>query len=102
MIQGRMASQYPAECGLVVRFKPRDDGGLTATCDTIPNFHLSNSDAEAVHADVIPALEAILSAMYGMPMQVRWLPRPDEALGNQIPMPAIVGGDQIYQGVPHR
>jgi hypothetical protein len=97
-----MASRFPADCGLVVRFKPREDGGLIATCDEVPNFYLSHSDAAAVQADVIPALEVILSAMYGVPMQVRSLPRPEEALGRQIPMPALVGGDQVYQGVPHR
>lgn len=103
MIQARsMASRFPADCGLVVRFTPRDDGGLIATCDEVPNFYLSNPDADAVQADVIPALEAILSAMYGVPMGVRPLPRPEEALGKQIPMPALVGGDQVYQGVPHR
>lgn len=94
-----MASQFPSECGLLVRFEPREDGGLIATCDQVPNFYLSHSDAEAVRADVIPALEAILSAMYGMPMVVRWLPAPDEALGKQIPMPSLVGGPQVYQGV---
>ena len=33
-------------------------------------------------------------------MQVTALPSPDEALANQIPMPALMGGDQIYKGVP--
>ena len=95
-----MASQFPAECGLIVSFEPRDDGGLIATCDKVPNFYLSHSDAKAVYADVIPALEAILSDMYGMRMEVRWLPDPDESLGKQLPMPPLVGGQQIYQGVP--
>jgi len=95
-----MASQYPTECGLLVRFKPREDGGLIASCDQVPNFYLSHSDANAVQEDVIPALEAILTAMYGMPMEVRWLPSPDESLGKQLPMPANVGGAQVYQGVP--
>lgn len=97
-----MASQYPRDCGLVVRFQPREDGGLTATCDQVPNFYLSNTDADAVRDDVIPALEVILSAMYGMQMRVRWLPAPDESLGHQLPMPALVGGPQVYQGVAAR
>jgi len=97
-----MASQFPAECGLLVRFEPREDGGLTATCDEVSNFYLSHSNAELVRADVIPALEAILSAMYGISMTVRWLPAPDESLGNQIPMPPLLGGAQIYQGVAAR
>ena len=101
MIQGPpMASQFPAEFGLNVHFKPRDDGGLIATCDIIPNFYLSGADAEAVRADIIPALEAILSAMYERPMRVTPLPGPDEVLANQIPMPALMGGSQIYKGVP--
>lgn len=96
-----MASQFPAECGLVVRFTPRPDGGLTAACDQVPNFYLSNPNADAVRADVIPALETILSAMYGTPMEVFWLPTPDESLGHQIPMPALVGGAQVYKGIAH-
>jgi hypothetical protein len=95
-----MASQFPSECGLVVRFEPREGGGLIATCDKVANFYLSHSNAEAVVADVIPALEAILSGMYGMAMEVRWLPAPDESVGRQLPMPPVVGGDQIYKGVP--
>jgi hypothetical protein len=100
MIQSGMASQFPAEFGLSVKFEPREDGGLTATCDIIPNLYLSGSDADAVRADVIPALEAVLSAMYERPMQVIALPRPDEALAEQVPMPALIGGSQIYKGVP--
>ena len=94
-----MASQFPQECGLVVRFEPREGGGLVAKCDEVPNFYLSNSDAAAVRADVIPALEVILSAMYGMQMVVRELPRPEVSLGNQIPMPPLVGGALAYQGI---
>ena len=94
-----MASQYPAECGLIVRFEPREDGGLIATCEQVPNFYLAHADANAVRADVIPALEIILSAWYDMPMKVRELPPPDEALAQQIPMPPLVGGAQVYQGV---
>lgn len=95
-----MASQFPAECGLNVRFKLRDDGGLIATCDKVPNFYLSHSNAEAVYADVIPALEAILSEMYGVQMEVVPLPGPDESVGRQMPIPALVGdGEQIYKGV---
>lgn len=94
-----MASQYPQECGLIVRFEPREDGGLIATCEQVPNFYLSHSDAAAVRADVIPALEVILSAWYEMPMRVRELPPPDESLGHQIPMPPLVGGAQVYKGI---
>jgi hypothetical protein len=38
--------------------------------------------------------------MYERPMQVIALPRPDEALAEQVPMPALIGGSQIYKGVP--
>ena len=95
-----IASQFPAEFGLNVRFEPREDGGLVVTCDIVPNFYLSGSNAEAVRTDVIPALEAILSAMYERPMQVTRLPGPDEALSHQVPMPALIGGSQIYKGTP--
>jgi hypothetical protein len=95
-----MASQFPAEFGLNVRFEPREDGGLIATCDIIPNFYLSGADPDAVRADVIPALEAILCAMYERQMRVTPLPGPDEALANQVPMPALMGGNQIYKGTP--
>jgi hypothetical protein len=95
-----MASQFPAEFGLVVRFEPREDGGLIATCEKVPNFYLSHPDAGAVFADVIPALEAILTGMYGMTMEVQWLPSPDESVGRQMPMPPVVGGEQVYKGVP--
>jgi len=37
--------------------------------------------------------------MYELPMRVRELPRPDESLGNQLPMPPFVGGAQVYQGI---
>ena len=97
-----MASQFPAECGLVVRFRPRDDGGLIATCDKVPNLYLSHSDAKAVFADVIPALETILTAMYRTRMEVSWLPAPEESVGQQMPMPPLVGGDQIYKGIATR
>lgn len=62
------------ERGLIVRFERREDGGLIATCQQVPNFYLSHSDADAVSADVIPALETILSAMLGRQVAVRLAP----------------------------
>lgn len=55
---------------LDVKFEHRDDGGLRAYCDNLPGFVLSHPNAEAVLADVEPALSTILSAMYGMPVIV--------------------------------
>lgn len=39
----------------------REDGGLRVWSDDVPGLVLSHSDAEKVMADVIPALELILS-----------------------------------------
>ena len=65
-----MASRPHGPFILEVIFEQRDDGGLRAYCDRVPNFVLSHSNADAVLADVEPALELILSEMYGMPMRV--------------------------------
>lgn len=82
-----MASRAPSNFVIHVRFEPRNDGGLQAFCDKVPNFFLSHSDPEKVHADVEPALQVILSEMYGMPMQVTRLPEVDEVLDHQPPLP---------------
>lgn len=79
-----MASRAPEQFVLHVRFEDRDDGGLRAFCDKVPNFFLSHSEPEKVLADVAPALETILSAMYGMQMRVTRLPEMDEALDHQM------------------
>ncbi len=52
---------------VVVQFERRADGGLRAWCDDVPGFALSHRDADAVLADVQPALEIILSAQLGEP-----------------------------------
>lgn len=65
-----MASRPPGPFVLEVTFEPREDGGLRAYCDKVPGFVLSHSNAEAVLNDVEPALETILSAMYGMKVKV--------------------------------
>jgi hypothetical protein len=83
-----MASRAPENFILHVRFEDRDDGGLRAFCDKVPNFFLSHSDPDKVRADVEPALQAILSAMYGMPMRVTRLPEVDEAMDHQYVIPA--------------
>lgn len=55
---------------IVVRFEEREDGGLRAYSDDVPGFVLSHSNGELVVADVVPALEGILSAMYGIEVEV--------------------------------
>lgn len=82
-----MASRAPSRFVLHVRFEDREDGGLRAYCDKLPNFFLSHSDPVKVQADVEPALEVILSAMYGMPMCVTRLPEIDEVMDHQPVLP---------------
>jgi len=66
-----MNARLPAK--FVVTFEPREDGGLRAWSNDVPGFVLSHSDAMAVLADVKPALETILSHLYGEPVQVEQL-----------------------------
>lgn len=61
MSAGRPSRSYK----IVVFFERRGDGGVRAWCDDVPGFVLSHSDADAVLADVQPALEGILSAQLG-------------------------------------
>ncbi len=82
-----LASRAPENFVIHVRFEDREDGGLRAYCDKVPNFFLSHNDPAKVHADVEPALEVILSEMYGLPMMVRRLPEVDEALERQPTLP---------------
>ena len=82
-----MASRAPEIFVVHVRFEDREDGGLRATCDKVPNFLLSHSDPDKVVADVEPALTQILSDLYGMPMSVTRLRELDEVLDHQIPLP---------------
>jgi len=93
-----MASRFPQEFVLHVKFTPREDGGLRARCEKVPNFFLSHSDPDKVRDDVIPALQTILSEMYGLPMSVRRLPDLDEALNHQPPLPPHVYSDESYVG----
>ena len=93
-----MASKAPSEFILHVIFEDREDGGLRAHCLDVPNFLLSHSDPELVRSDVEPALEIILSAMYGLPMTVRRVPELSEALGQQMPLPHVIAA-QSYLGL---
>ena len=53
-----------------VVFEKRSDGGLRVYSDDVPGFMLSHLDADAVSADVMPALEAIIGAMMKQPVTV--------------------------------
>jgi len=91
-----MASR-PTEFVFYVIFEEREDGGLRARCPDVPNFLLSHSDPELVRKDVEPALEVILSEMYGVPMSVRRVPELSEALHHQIPLPHICAKSYLGQ-----
>ena len=90
-----MASR-PNEFFLKVIFESREDGGLRARCPDVPNFLLSHSDPDLVLKDVGPALETLLTEMYGIPMRVRRVPDLSEALHRQIPLPHVCA--QNYLG----
>ena len=53
---------------IIVTLELREDGGLRAYSDDVPGFVLSHHDARAVISDIQPALETILSAMWGFPV----------------------------------
>lgn len=57
---------------IVVVFERRADGGLRVYSDDVPGFVLSHPDAAAVQADVVPALEGIISEMIGRPVSVKF------------------------------
>lgn len=54
----------------IVRFAQRDDGGLKVWSPDVPGFRLSHADSQAVCADIIPALETILSERMGGAVKV--------------------------------
>ncbi|RWF62653.1 hypothetical protein [Mesorhizobium sp.] len=64
-----------------VIFEKRPDGGLRVSSPDVPGFRLSHSSAALVTADIIPALETIISEMVGKPVRVTMasarLPLPD-------------------------
>ena len=49
---------------IAVFFEKREDGGLRVYSDDVPGFVLSNIDCNAVFADIVPALETILSSRF--------------------------------------
>ena len=97
-----MASKAPSEFVFHVVFEDREDGGLRVRSPELPNFLLSHSDAGLVRQDLVPALEGLLSAMYGETMSVRHVPTLSEALDHQIPMPHICASHSyVGQTVRH-
>lgn len=56
-----------------VCIEPREDGGLRAWSDDLPELVLSHADAEKVIADLPRAMEVILSERLGAPVQVEEL-----------------------------
>jgi hypothetical protein len=93
-----MASHAPAGPFILnVTFETREDGGLRAYCDKVPGFVLSHKDAVLVMADVVPALQIILSAMYGQEMTVA--PAQEMSQDHTAMMPAHLCGAQQYVGV---
>lgn len=92
-----MASRPSGPFVLEVIFEQREDGGLRAYCDRVPNFVLSHSDADKVLADVEPSLARILTAMYGMPVMVA---KAEEVGAEAVDaMPAYMCGAAQYVGV---
>lgn len=95
-----MASRVPSGPFILhVIYENREDGGLRARCDKVPNFLLSHSDPALVRGDVQSALEVILSDMFGLPMRVERLQDLDEALHNQLSFPAHLCAQENYMGV---
>jgi len=59
---------------LVVVFEDRPDGGLRVYSDDVPGFVLSHANAQAALADVVPALEGLISDMLGAKVRVELVP----------------------------
>ena len=65
---------------IIVSFEGREDGGLKAYSDDLPDFVLSHSDPKAVLKDVKSALEGILSCLFKEPVVLEELSVPDHQL----------------------
>lgn len=79
-----MANTGPEFGRISVVFEDRSDGGLRVYSDDVPGFVLSHPNADAVMADVEPALKVILSEMLGTPVTVRFVESHSNALGRAI------------------
>ena len=69
---------------MAVTFHPREDGGLRAWSEDVPGFVLSHSDPREVLADVEPALEAILHAMFNVKVTVSELVSVQEGIEGNV------------------
>lgn len=69
---------------IVVVFEKRADGGLRVYSDDVPGFVLSHPNVEAVQADVVPALEGIISEMIGQPVSVEFVSGQQSALRSDL------------------
>jgi len=75
-----------------VRIEVREDGGLRAWSEQVPELVLSHADAEGVVADIPHALEVILSERLGktvrvealepLPLREGAVPQPPSAIGD--------------------
>lgn len=74
---------------IVVTFERRDDGGLRAYSKDVPGFVLSNSDPFAVLSDIAPALEEILSSMWGVKVKAGPLIDPGQGNDDKCDLPEI-------------
>jgi hypothetical protein len=98
-----MASKYPlAPFKLEVKLEERPDGGLRARCEKVPGFLLSHKNPQKVLEDIEPALETILSEMFGVRMRVARLRELEEVADAQLSMPAHLCGFQSYVGLTDR
>ena len=96
-----MASKAPDEFIFYVIFEDREDGGLRARSPEFPNFLLSHSDPDLVKRYVQPALEILLSEMWGTKISVRKVPQYSEAADHQIPLPHICATSYLGQTARH-
>ncbi len=71
-----------------VRFELCDDNRLKVWSPDVPGFRLSHPDHAAVIADIVPALETLLSDRWGATVRVRML-RPLAERQSRMPMPEL-------------
>jgi hypothetical protein len=79
---------------VTVTFERREDGGLRVWSADLPGLVLSHRDIDAILADVVEAIGAIVSDRIGSPVEVQPLRNIREALEDQgvvDPMPALPG-----------
>lgn len=95
-----VSKQVPQFAKIVVTFESRADGGLRAYSDDVPGFVLSHRDASAVLRDVAPALERILSAMWGVAVRADKL-TPIGEDGDDHTSPVIAAHQQRREYVAH-